>query len=58
MPPPVPGPDPYVPPRAPIQAMEEARAQAGSADDMTRIQGEIALEFFEPLEASLKSGTS
>ena len=37
------------------KAMEEARTQAGSADEMTRVQGEIALEFFEPLEASLKA---
>ena len=36
-------------------AMDEARAQAASSDEMTRVQGEIALEIYEPLDAALKS---
>ena len=36
-------------------AMDEARVQAASGDEMTRVQGEIALEFYEPLDAALKS---
>eukprot|EP00995_Heteronema_vittatum_P008152 NODE_3325_length_681_cov_559.471519_g2362_i0.p1 GENE.NODE_3325_length_681_cov_559.471519_g2362_i0~~NODE_3325_length_681_cov_559.471519_g2362_i0.p1 ORF type:complete len:198 (+),score=98.97 NODE_3325_length_681_cov_559.471519_g2362_i0:52-594(+) len=36
-------------------ALDQARANLGSADDMTRIQAEIAMEVFEPLDAALKA---
>eukprot|EP00667_Euglena_gracilis_P026959 EG_transcript_32956 len=35
------------------KALEEARAKSQSPDEAVRIQGEIALEIFEPLEAAL-----